>query len=609
MIVGIIKNKDNSYEYINIINNKLDFVHIDKNGVKKSNKDYIDIIFKNLFYNDNCVYLEKYKDYDVYYDRANNLRHYMKNGIENLELFYTFNGMDARLYKNSKNNEPKDSLTKHKETKPVERLIAAAALSVQILILSKAFLVVAYQYSLSFNKEEPNYKLEKAVEYIYNPLDVGYYKYMSEKMTYQDAINYIYDSDNLTQEEKEFLANEELLQDVFSYYSDTSLEYIANINFKNLNIIYENIVIRDCLGYYSPSIPNTLHISKKIDSNEYTKGVIAHEFIHLLQVPGCPYKYIIESSAELLTQEYFNCSIGSYSRGVKNLQLLIDIIGPQPIMKLIFAGDDETFNNILKNNLSEEQYKKLILYFQDSTIIEKSNNEKSEAANKNIKNLLCTLYKNIYGKDITEDKDILYTLYYDNDNFVGNSDKYYLNVRKMQDIDTTLEQNYTSEELKEKGILKEKEYIQISKKLTLDEYIELKKNDIYCTFVYQTHRNNIELKYNPNHPYNLVVYIHDTTNGNIKETLSAEEAVSKGYITIIRLITIDKEDQEKHLEEGWLYNSNFTSYGLASNNLFFDDNSQDRIIAKTNGIKNRFNDQYERMISQAYDKSNSKKHI
>lgn len=134
MIVGIIKNKDNSYEYINLINNKLEFIHIDKNGVKKSNKNYIDSIFNNLFYNDNCVYLEKYKDYDVYYDKANNLKHYMKNGIENLELFYAFNGINARLYKISKDNGSKDLINMHKEPKPIERLIAASALSVQILI-------------------------------------------------------------------------------------------------------------------------------------------------------------------------------------------------------------------------------------------------------------------------------------------------------------------------------------------------------------------------------------------------------------------------------------------------------------------------------------------
>ena len=119
----------------------------------------------------------------------------------------------------------------------------------------------------------------------------------------------------------------------------------------------------------------------------------------------------------------------------------------------------------------------------------------------------------------------------------------------------------------------------------------------------------MELEYNPQHPYNSFVYIYDGANGNLKETLSAEEAISKGHITIIRLMTIDKEEQGKYLEAGWIYVRSFTSDTLAKENLFYDNNSQDGIIAKTNGIKNRFSDQYERMIFQTHDKSNIKKHI
>lgn len=428
MIGAIIKNKDNSYEYINILNNKLSFIHIDNNGVSKSNKKYIDTFFKNLFFNDNCVYIKKYKNYDVYYDKTNNLKHFMKKGIEDIELFYKFNGIEKTLY-NSK--EPNNSIRKQKRKENIQKIFTTAFIGIQILVLSKDVLSIAYLEAYKTNIERNDYKLEDAVGYIYDPLEIDYYKYIYGKMTYQDAINYIYNSDNLTEEQKDFLANEELLQDVFSYYNETSLEYVSNLNFKDISIVYEELD-EDKGGYYSCKEPNIIHISKilegKLDENEYTKGVIGHEFIHLLQVPVCPYTYIAESSAELLAHEYFDVPVTAYPKGVKNLQLLIDIIGPEPIMKMLFTGDDNTFNNILKNNLSNEEYENLITYFQDSSII-----DNSKIANDEIKRLLCTLYKNIYKKDIIEDQNILYSIYYDNDYYIEDNDKYYLNIRKIEE--------------------------------------------------------------------------------------------------------------------------------------------------------------------------------
>ena len=431
MIGAIIKNKDNSYEYINIVNNKLSFIHINKNGVDKSNKQYIDNFFKSLFFNDNCSYIEKYKDYDVYYDKVNNLKHFMKNEIENLELFYTFNGIDAKLYNSFNYKEPSNSLRKEKRNKKVQKIITNVLLGAQILIFSKSILSMVYLESIKSDIKKNDYKLENAIGYTYDPLEVDYYKYIYGKMTYQDAINYIYESNNLTKEQKEFLANEELLQDVFSYYNDTALEYVSNLNFKDISIVYEEM--NDGKGgYYSCEEPNIIHISKtfegNLDANEYTKGVISHEYIHLLQVPVCQYTYIVEASAELLAHEYFDEPIIAYYNGVKNLQLLIEIIGPEPIIKMIFAGDDNTFNNILKNNLSNSEYEKLISYFQDSSIIDSSNKENDE-----IKELLCTLYKNIYGKDITEDQEILYSFYYDNYFFIEDKIRYFLNTRKMDE--------------------------------------------------------------------------------------------------------------------------------------------------------------------------------
>ena len=58
-------------------------------------------------------------------------------------------------------------------------------------------------------------------------------------VTPDDAINMINSSTRLTQEEKDFLGNYELLSDVLPYYENTNMEYVIKSRLDDFGIIYE----------------------------------------------------------------------------------------------------------------------------------------------------------------------------------------------------------------------------------------------------------------------------------------------------------------------------------------------------------------------------------
>ena len=159
---------------------------------------------------------------------------------------------------------------------------------------------------------------------------------------------------------------------------------------------------------------------------------LVHEYNHLLQSEGCEYNYLLEAWAELMSKEYYNTDIISYNEGVKNLMLLIDIIGPQPLFEMFYSNNNETLENILKYNLSNEDYKFLIDSFKESQL---ATNYLQE--NKEIRLVLCRLYENINKQSIYKDENILYKLIYEDNRIPSNEvKKSYINYRKMQDIDT-----------------------------------------------------------------------------------------------------------------------------------------------------------------------------
>ncbi len=231
-------------------------------------------------------------------------------------------------------------------------------------------------------------------------------------------------SSSLPQSMKEIATNETLLKDVFEYYKGTNMEYVIRDRLNNLNIeIYSKDYYKtgktseNTIGYYSQLTPNVIHIREDVDC----ESVFKHEYVHLLQSGNHKYMYLVESTAEIVTHEYFNTDGAGYPKPVSNTRLLMDVIGPKMVWETVFGGDDTNLVNIIKNNLNESEAEELISYLKQSP-------KKIDEENKHerITELISNLYKNINLKNIKEDMNI-----YDLD---GNHiDKIYFNEDKMQE--------------------------------------------------------------------------------------------------------------------------------------------------------------------------------
>ena len=399
MIIGIIKNKDNSYEYIFEKNNKLSFIHIGVDGFNNSNKNYIYSVFSFLFNKARYNFLGQNDNYQLYYDKSTNLYHFIKDRKEDYNLFFDNNGESAILYEGS--NEKNSSVKK----------IFIAGLGIS-LILNIG--IINYLYNLTFN------------DYYSSVEEVSV---VNDYFDYNDAVRLINNS-NIDADLKQYLCNEELLSDIFSYYNESAMKNKTIMGLENIDIVYYNSLDTDKAGYYNSTYPNRIYISDKYKNLDGGRRIIAHEFIHILQDQNCQYNYILESIDELIMKEYFNEEIISYKSGVKNLMLLIDVIGFDPVMKMVFSGDSEQFENLLRENLSAEDYNLLISYFKDESLCIGHNQE-----NIKIRLILCNLYQSLYHKDIHDDTNISYdTIYKDNKTKCNDVKKYYLNTRKFTNL-------------------------------------------------------------------------------------------------------------------------------------------------------------------------------
>ena len=129
-------------------------------------------------------------------------------------------------------------------------------------------------------------------------------------------------SKNLTKEEKEFLCNEEFLNDIIKYIQGTHMDYTTLYRLNNLEIVpIDNIGINTNsieLGYYS--LGNKLYIYDYDEEklNEYFldivpyKGLVGHEYSHLLMA-NFDYRFLNEGIASIITDEYFAPINSSYT--------------------------------------------------------------------------------------------------------------------------------------------------------------------------------------------------------------------------------------------------------------------------------------------------------
>lgn len=381
-----LKNDNNTLFYygFGFIDNKI--IPIDKNIIQK-----IYSLFKN---HDECVYIEDYLNYQVYLDKKNNIKHFIKNGVEDFVMLFNYNGQDITVYDTNDNNEENNS---HGKKFHIGKYIVSVSLSFVILmglftITPPIIQAKLYEGNISNNLQYEFLQMAYSVS-DYVELDI-------HCINSNEAIDLIKNS-NIPYELKESFANENLLNDIFPYYKNTSLEYTIKSKLKNLKLrIYEPtdkyiIGTEATAGFYTDLAPNVLSVKKGDKYKETAK----HEFIHLLQTDDRKYIFLQEALAEMVSVEYLDKAYDTYDFCVMNVSMLMDTIGPKIIWETVFSGDDTNLVNILKNNLNEGEYKELISYLT-------SRPQESVESCQRINSIIATLYRNINNKEIRDDKNI-----------------------------------------------------------------------------------------------------------------------------------------------------------------------------------------------------------
>ena len=617
----LIRNKDKSIDFVIVNGNEIMGENYSASGVRKSDLKYINYIQSKLFYNDNCEYIETNGEYEVYYDKETGIKHFLKNKQESLELLIQYNGVDSIRYLN------------YDTKKRIESTILLLETAV-LICLGKPLLLASKLVGPEWNPYY-DYNLKTVVNF-YESVNWSLNK--NESLDYKGALHYIQES-SLDEHTKEVLSNEELLQDMFAYYKGTLLEYSATNKFKDIHISYfeedkNSSFLR--AGFYMCSYPNQINIETNVKSKYDV--VVAHEYLHLFQAEGLQYSYLIEASAELCSAEYYNYKPDSYLSAVNNLKLLIEIIGPEPIIKLLFSGDDDEFLRIIRTNLPKEQSTRLLalLNTQAENHTDKVHNE--------IRELLCELYKAINKKDIREDQDIMYSYIYENGTYeIGSSDCVYLNVKKMKDVEQISNVKVDVQEFIDKGIIQSQEFVVARKNVAnMEEYNNLsKKEDVRFYYYYiDNHHLSIEdamlygiidyankIFYEFDSPDNESKFEYDNHNKNyicdkskVKgKDISLIEAFEKGYIGVTAETTFTQSDFEndENIASNWYLVGIEMRYTSNNPNIVFNNSIRmgDKVVSfygktfmniKRPGLKQRFKDQYDRLCNIVYQYNDSK---
>ncbi len=460
------------------LNNKTINVLIYFNNYEEKQFDILRLIDK-LKLGKECIYLGKDKEFDVYLDTVSNFKHYFKDGKESIEKFSLINGYDALLYRNFSFSNVFSFFIDHYKV----------ILTLDCLALLFGFSTLTY---------------------------TGYQIVTASPITLDEVQTKLANCENLTEEEYKLFYNEDLLSDVVPYYNGTCMDYFITARLNNLHICYfqDNMASE---GYYNPLVPNAININSNLDV-ETQNETKAHEFIHVLQSFNAhKYRYLLEASAELVASEYFDFSVSSYNGTIKNLKILMEIVGPEPIKKLIFGGDDRELLLYIKENLDQEDATKLMSLLCDKP-------DYSSGLDAKIEGYLEKLYFKVNGKFMCDD-DVIYCIL--ENKLYG---RYYFN-RNM--TDSTIA-NYSP-------MIKSSQYT-ISKVLSYKEFSDF---DNFEELQFIT-----PLKIDQD---NRMVILN---NGKTK---SFEEAIKSGEIIIFHIFTkkvLSIEEYENLLSKGYKISKN-----------------------------------------------------
>ena len=259
---------------------------------------------------------------------------------------------------------------------------------------------------------------------------------VSTDITLEEMKNMIYSSSHLTDEEKAFLYNEALFEDILPYVNQS--EYMKfvyrskfdNLDIKNISPIMYNTIL-PYAGWYPGMSSSNLYVKNYDINDSESIDTLAHEYMHATQDLNI-YPFFYEASAELIADEYYGGGIDSYRPTIKALEILMEIIGAEPIKLYTFTGDFSMIEERVRPYLSAEEYNLFI------ECISEPLGPNSNKRNQKLMSIYQSLYLNIYGQPMRND-EIISTILSENDTLVRPyfnerlGDSYYLTYNNSKD--------------------------------------------------------------------------------------------------------------------------------------------------------------------------------
>ena len=458
-------------------------------------------------------------------DYETGLKHFYKDGIEDLELLFEKNGCnDSCLIGNNKNNSIKKFNIKNK-----------------VIICSYIGLIMFSILFTSYSNTNANIRLESNIDY-------------KIEFNIDDIKTSIFNSEYLTKEEKEYLFNNSFLDSVINTVNTSKISKFRfqtstnNISIKPLDKNEERY--NTILGSYNIKTPSVMYIKNYNGITDANKDTIAHEFVHLCQ-DSTGYNLIIEACAEIISKEYYSDTyLSCYFDQIKLVKKLMEIIGSEAIWHYNFTGDFSKIEDRVKPYLTENEYND----FLECLSFDYSDYSLNEPKYERLNEILGILYKNIYNDDINNNiiislinkKDLTLKRYYFNKDFINKENSYYL------DKENGTYETLTLEDAIKTGMV---EFLTIHK-------IPLTKEEAF-NFVL-THNFVVERKIN-------------TTSHNIILLHRTNNTYSEIVTIIVDGIKYENVDIDKLVEDGiidvdyYLINSKSLTYHEYINHLYLDD--------------------------------------
>ena len=512
---------------------------IDENGFSFISNNLFDNISELFIKNKNYILLGKVRGYEVYLDKENNVKHFYKNGKENLELFIEINSKPAVVYNTLSNikSDIEDCCIEFKNY-----VISFSKTKIKKFI--QFFSGIDTGHMIVFLK---NLKLHKKDISFLEKFEIKSYEDFKEIF----RLNKHFDDDLI-----EYLIDSKFLEDVFDYLPPAR-KYMMAYNLYTLRYIDD-----DLEKYNKKNNTNTLAIYNSL-TNDITgpraslQKFIGHEFAHVMQPWGKQLlgnnkvylPYIMEAVADLIQAEYYNQKKYGYPKNVINVCALMEILGPRIIWEYAFSGDITELDNILKEKLSQKEAEELMGLLK---ILPKNDDDLKHIR---VSQLILNLYDKTDEIRIPSDFSTITYLY----------GKSYFNEDKMKD-----NININAVDAYKLGLVRP----------AYDGYVVKVEEDIY---------NDIKKNYEKNKDYSdegetyivsdMVdeISVYDfysdvkLKEGIIKKfTITTKEAIERGYIKEAYLLIVSKEILDKYnltYEEEHPYGPNKT----INDNITFDE--------------------------------------